>query len=63
MINYRLTISPEVRARIIAHGELLDSLPTIKELAREVGLTPRQVDGMITANRIKKARKARKDNL
>lgn len=57
MVNHRLKISPEVRARIIAHGELMDSMPTIKELAREVGLTPRQVDGMICANRLKKARK------
>lgn len=57
MINHRLKISPEVRARIIAHGELRDSMPTSKELAREVGLTPKQVEGMITANRLKKKRK------
>lgn len=63
MINHRLKISPEVRARIIAHGELMDSMPTIKELAREVGLTPRQVDGMICANRLKKARKSLKGEL
>lgn len=53
MINHRLKISPEARARIIAYADALDALPTVKELARETGLTPRQVDAMMCNHRRK----------
>lgn len=58
MRNLRLSISTEVRARITDWADAMDALPSTKQIARDAGLTPKQVTSIAEHHRRLKRLKA-----